>query len=609
MSLSGLTLGIGLVSDVSVMVLDLLHRSFGNRLPGVRETALAVSRVSLSSLGGTLTTIVVFVPVFFLPGPLGALYRDLSLALIVSVSTGWAYSQFFLPALYRLFFVSRGGREPKKFEKPYRALLRKSLKYPRRAIALAVLFSLSGMGLLLSRPAVFMPPDEAEELELAFEYPPGTDLAFIAGEAKILSEKIAGKREIKAFFGRAGAEDEDGFRRADVDYRRERLVFRCFLSGDAGAEAVMETFSREAGTLSSALFTQAIPRDRTSRLLGLGSVFSLALKASSPEGLKAEERRVRGLLEKYGVPGNFRPSGTRPEIRVYPDREAAAFLGVSSADIAETLYASTKGLIAGQLESGGRPLDIRVSAMDREPGVLALAAIPLAGDEGAAVPLGVLVHIEREEAEAQLARLDRSDALYLDLAPGAGGRITELQEELFQNGLSRADESAFRRYRSSLVMTLALVLALLYMVMGAQFESLSLPPVIMLTIPFSLAGAGPLLFITGAGLDSGSVLGLVVLFGLAVNNGIVLYESSIEKIEAGAGVLHAVYSGAAQRLRPVLITTLTTLAALLPVLFASMGASQRSMASAMLGGLAASTLLCLFVLPPVLVRFFKGRLR
>jgi multidrug efflux pump subunit AcrB len=368
----------------------------------------------------------------------------------------------------------------------------------------------------------------------------------------------------------------------------------------------METLRRDLGPASSAVFSPAIPRDRTSRLLGLGSVFSLALKASDREGLKVRERRVRELLEQYGVPGSFRPSGTRPEIRVYPDREAAAFLGVSSADIAETLYASTKGLIAGQLESAGRPLDIRVSAMAQEEGA-GLAAIPLVREGGSAVPLGVLVHIERAEAEAQLARLDRSDALYLDLPPGEA--VRELQAELFKSGLSRADESAFRRYRSSLVMTLALVLVLLYLVMGAQFESLSLPPVIMLTIPFSLAGAGPLLFIAGSGLDSGSVLGLVVLFGLAVNNGIVLYEISIEKIQAGQGVLYAVYSGAAQRLRPVLITTLTTLAALLPVLLSPMGASQRSMAAAMLGGLAASTLLCLFVLPPVLVRFFKGRPR
>jgi multidrug efflux pump subunit AcrB len=145
------------------------------------------------------------------------------------------------------------------------------------------------------------------------------------------------------------------------------------------------------------------------------------------------------------------------------------------------------------------------------------------------------------------------------------------------------------------------------MTLGAQFESFSLPLIIMLTIPFSLAGAGPLLFMSGSGLDSGSVLGLTVLFGLAVNNGIVLYEISAEKTGKGSIPLHAVYAGAGERLRPVLISTLTTLAALLPVFLSPMGAAQRSMAAAMLGGMTASTLLCLFVLPPVLVRFLSRR--
>ncbi|MDR0388705.1 MAG: efflux RND transporter permease subunit, partial [Spirochaetaceae bacterium] len=111
MSLSGLTMGIGLVSDVSVIVLDLLHRSLGKDFPGADETAGLVSSVSLSSFAGTLTTIVVFLPVFFLPGPLGALYGDLSLSLIVSVSSGWVYSQFILPPLYRFCFIPERENE------------------------------------------------------------------------------------------------------------------------------------------------------------------------------------------------------------------------------------------------------------------------------------------------------------------------------------------------------------------------------------------------------------------------------------------------------------------------------------------------------------------
>ncbi|MDR1210607.1 MAG: efflux RND transporter permease subunit, partial [Spirochaetaceae bacterium] len=627
MSLSGLTMGIGLVSDVSVIVLDLLHRSFGNRFPGTGETADAVSRVSLSSFAGTLTTIVVFLPVFFLPGPLGALYGDLSLSLIVSVSSGWAYSQFILPPLYRFFFTPEKEKKispnfpaiKKKTEKQpeaaYRRFLRVSLRHSGRAVFAAGAFSVFGVALLASRPAVFMPPDAADELELAFDYPPGTDLEFMTREGKVLSEKILKYQGIRDCFGRAGSEAEDSSRRADTGYRRERLIFRCFLEQNAGAQELMEELIALSGAAVTASSVR-IPEDSAGRLLGLSSSSSLAIKAPDRKILGERADSVRSALEKAGVRGIFNSGEKRPEIRIYPDREAAAFLGVSASEIARTLYAATSGLIAGQLEADGRPLNIRVSAMTESPGGVFpgtagsasggtpdeyLARVPLVRGDGGAIPLGALVHIKREEADSELTRLDRSDTLYLELGSGPEKTLRNLSRELLRNndGISRADESAFRRYRFSLVLTLVLVVILLYMTLGAQFESFSLPLIIMLSIPFSLAGAGPLLFVSGSGLDSGSVLGLTVLFGLAVNNGIVLYEISAEKIQNGFSPPLAVYSGAGERLRPVLITTLTTLSALLPAFLSPMGASQRSMAAAMFGGMAASTLLCLFVLPPV----------
>jgi multidrug efflux pump subunit AcrB len=145
------------------------------------------------------------------------------------------------------------------------------------------------------------------------------------------------------------------------------------------------------------------------------------------------------------------------------------------------------------------------------------------------------------------------------------------------------------------------------MTMGAQFESFLLPLVLMLTIPFSLAGAGTALLLFNSNLDSGAALGLCALFGLVVNNGLILFEISEERIHAGCSPAQAVYGGASLRLRPVLITTLTTVFALLPVVLNPLGSAQKSMAAAMLGGLAVSTCLSLFLLPPVFIRFFTWR--
>jgi multidrug efflux pump subunit AcrB len=286
--------------------------------------------------------------------------------------------------------------------------------------------------------------------------------------------------------------------------------------------------------------------------------------------------------------------------------------------IAETIYASTEGIPSTRLEINGRPLEVKVLGAFEEDYRNAegmLETIPLASEAGTPLFIKTLGRVERRETEAGLARLDRQDVFYLDLvqASGAGNSGDFSQEienvEASFPWLSRADESVFSRYRTSLLVILILVLFLLYMTMGAQFESFSLPLIFMLAIPFSLAGAGPSMFIAGVNLDSGAALGLIALFGIAVNNGIILYEISDEYIRGGIPVVKAVYSGSISRLRPILITTATTAFVLLPLILTPLGASQRAMAAAMFGGMIAGTLLSLFALPPVFISFFEKHRR
>jgi multidrug efflux pump subunit AcrB len=362
-----------------------------------------------------------------------------------------------------------------------------------------------------------------------------------------------------------------------------------------------------------------LPKDRTEMLLGLSSERTFAVM-----GKDREETAERAALaaDRIGTSVSLRPRGQRPELRLYPNREAAAYLAISAADIAESLYALSEGVVASQLEIEGRPLDVRVSGKsvfehssvpERGWGnggpELFLENIPLQTPQGKTVYLGSLVSIERYESEAALARLDRCDVIYLDVPPSKDRQIlAALQETVDRfSWFSRADESVFSHYRNSLLLNIALVLILLYMTMGAQFESFLLPLILMLTIPFSLAGAGPALLLFGASLDSGAALGLTALFGLVVNNGLILFEISDEKIHSGNSPALAVYRGASERLRPVLITAATTVFALLPIAINPLGNAQKSMAAAMLGGLAASTLLSLFALPPVFIHFFRWR--
>ena len=636
MSLAGLALGIGLVSDTSVIVLDLFCRRFGSesRAPSPIEAGALAASVSLSSMAGALTTMVVFLPVIFLPGPLGGLFGDLALALIVSVASGWFYAQFCLPSLF-CFFIGRGLAgtvRTKKFifgsfgvnpGKIYSVLLKKVLIRPLPILAVSALASIAGFVLLYLRPMEFIAPGTISEIEVALDFPSGTLPEWALPKGKEISKILSEQQGIFSLYGRMGSEPDDPCRRADPDYRKERLLFRCFLEKSDNAADVMDEVTERIravmGDSPLLLLSAGFPADRTASILGLSPALTLAVKGGTPEETSSRAEAQAAILRQEAGSGlqsvRIRPSGTQPELRLVPRREQCASLGISVSQIAGAVFAASEGIVSGSMEIEGRPLDIRVSGQIPADDPDWLRYLPLSfdsfskGQNQVPVFLGSLVDIEWLEAETSLVRQDRSDVVYLDLFPAAGKEKTihNLAAGISGHGAARADESVFVRYRAVLAATVALVLVLLYLILGAQFESFLLPIIFLLSVPFSLAGAGPALLLSGSYMDSGAVLALVALFGISVNNGIVFYEISEEKIRAGFSPEKAVYLGALERFRPVLLTTLTTAFALLPLIVSPLGKSQRGMASAMLGGIIVSGLLAFFAFPPVFIRFFSSR--
>lgn len=721
MSLGGLALGIGLVSDTSVIILELLERNFrfSTEKPQAGSVSELVASVASSSLGSTLTTVVIFVPVLFLPGPMGALFADLSITLISAVTTGWLYAQFALPSLYLFFWrppqvpiihiirrpdlqspglqhqqqqslglqaweqqspgsqnqeqdqeqgspglqtrepripglqiqqqqslgpQARGQRSPglqireqrspgsqaqeqkqgrpglhRMLGKGYRWLLGFAFRKPLIMLGIVLVSVILGTLLLLSRPARFTPTEGADELELELAFSPGTRLDTMVKHGEALSGLVRSLPEIGTVFGRAGAEPEDLLHRASPDYRREILTYRCMLAKGSVArgaaerlrQAIQAYLDKEAPPDLAVKIS--FPQDRIEGLLGLSSAYTLALKDKTPENIQKRLPDVLKSLETRSPGAQFvsRPSGQRPEVTLRLKRDMAASAQISSMTVARALQASTEGVVPGRIELEGRPTDIRLKArLDPGHPLEALEQLPVNEGSRAPVFLGSVASLDQTEGPAALARLDRSDVVYIDGTPASGnekelGKVLQKAAKGTQ-GLSYSDESAFSRYRWTLLYTVLLVILLLYFVLAAQFESFTLPLLLMVSIPFSLSGAGPALVLVGAGLDSGSVIGLVVLFGLAVNNSIILYEVSKEKIDEGTPRLQAVYRGAVERLIPVLTTTSTTLLALLPIIVSPLGATQRSMSAAMFGGVAASTLITLIVIPPVLLRFLPG---
>ena len=635
MSLAGIAMGIGLVSDVSVIILDLFSRNIkqGEKPDHIMLGKLTAS-VSNSSIAGTITNIVVFLPVIFLPGPLGVLFGDLAVSLITSVVTGWIYAQFFLPAMY-LFFCNENAMHDNKLllnkinlknpEKVYKPLLMSAMRRPLLLVKCALIFGILSLILLLNRPAQFIIPEQTNEIEIVLDFPSGTSSKAIINNGLVYSKKLSDIGDIAIFFGRMGAEDDDINPRIDPNYRKERILFRCFLKQSIDRDAALRNIHDNLSELTANAsgindnfniqISLGSPLDKTSKLLGLSSLFTLMVKGELEDINQRSEEIIIALESSLGPvldSVNVRSSGTRPELRLILDQEVKSFLGISSDKIANAVYIATEGIISGSMEIDGRQLDIRVIGENNNFSQNNLESLPLAFQGSRErqmrhVFLGTLGQIERRETKAILARQDRSDVLYIDITPSPG-KENDLNNFLSRNikDFTRIDDSVFSRYRTVLIITLILVILLLYLTMAAQFESFKLPLIIMLSIPFGFIGSGPLLFLTGTGLNSGSILGLIVLFGLSVNNGIIIYEAGIENLNRGFSPALAVYKGALDRFRAMLISTLTTIFGLIPLLFSS-GISQRSMAAAMLGGLLASAAFSIFIFPYILTVLFKRR--
>jgi multidrug efflux pump subunit AcrB len=620
MSLGGIALAIGMISDNAVVVLDALDVRLAGlpERPGPDDVADATANALSGTFGSMVTTTVVFIPVLFLPGAIGALYGDLALSIIVANAAGWLTAVLAVPSMYRAIWTPSAMVRKQSIERVYRRMLGFALRRPMPVIFFASCSAIVGFSMVLSRPLMFMPKDTAVELKVLAVFPTGSDPDGIADHARNLCTLLADVPGIAGVYGRAGSEDNDVACRADPDYSLETLTMTCSIDRGADTGSLVTQLSQVARAAVPVGTTIAVrePVDPSARILGLDTKTVLAVRADTQDmaQVKAklfEEEIIKEAGTCIAAVVRF-PAGKKLHIYMTPDRQKSAALGVGISDTARIVRMATEGVTVAMLENGGRGKPVRVSSFSNGgsltfDSMADVSSVPVSMTATASISASSIVHFERREESSVMARSDRADTVYLELlpAPGMERKLAHALDRFLvqakitgsRDVLQFFNESAFRTYGAAMAWAITLVLALLYLTLGVQFESFSLPIIIMLTIPLAMAGAGPALLLTGIGLDSGSILGLVVLFGIVVNNAILLYETSAARKINGSGVVIAAYAGASDRVRPVLATMMTTVAALLPICLASSGAVQRSMSIALLGGIVASTLLTLFVSP------------
>jgi CzcA family heavy metal efflux pump len=637
MTLGAMAIAIGLVIDDAVVITENIARHLvlpGGRLQAIRA---AVQELIWPVTTSTLTTVVVFLPLGLLQGVVGQFFAALATTLTVAVLVSLALALTIIPLLAERFvtaheveaaptgLLARVQRALDALAPSYERALAAVLHHPRRIAAAAVVLTVVGVGLWRFVGTGFLPEMDEGAFVLDYWTPGGTALDETNREVGIAERILAATPEITGTSRRTGAElgffataqnSGDVVARLTPRSQRSRDIF-----------AVMDDVR---GRISAAVprlrieFVQILS-DVINDLAGAAKPVEIKLFGERLDTLEAYARRlapdlepIRGLEDLYN--GVSEPSA---ELLMRVRQAEADRIGLTPTDVGSAVSAALLGVPAGEIRAEDRPVAVRVRAPDSvrfDP--LRLRSLPVQGTGGGArrvTPLGSLATFTPAESRMGLDRENQQQMITMTAGVSGrslGGVMADVQRvlaahpapagvRLVLGGQYASQQEAFR----ALLLVLSLAVASVCAVMVVQFESFVEPLVVLLVAPVSFVGALLLLLLTGTALNVASFMGLILLVGLIVKNGIILLDFTRLRMQTEHVALEvAIREAARVRLRPILMTTLCTLFGLLPLALGIGAGSelQRPLALAVIGGLALSTPITLFAVPTLLIAI-RGR--
>lgn len=617
MSLSGLALGIGMLVDNSIVVLESIfrYRSLGY---SVREAAdRGASEVGQAVVASTLTTVCVFVPIVFVEGIAGQLFTDQALTVTFSLLASLLVAIMLIPMLSSL----GGGEEssapvPAKkstavrffLVRPYLWILERALNYRVLAVAVAVLLLVGSVSLLGKLGAELIPEISQGEFFIDYELPPGTALEETSRRLAEIESSIASDPDVALYYTIVGSGNQTGVSAVEEkEYIGQTLVRLQPGLLHEKEEAVIERFRSLLRQYPAVEYNFSRPT-----LFSFKTPVEVVIQGYNLNALKFHAERLKEQLEQLPGLRDLKASteGGNPEVHIQFDRRRLAVYGMNVSEAANIVRNKIQGDIATEFNEQDRKIDIRVRLQEDDRRTLEeLRSLRLSAPDGRAIYLTSVADLRLEEGPTEIRRIgpQRAAVISANLAGMDLQTAVNEIERILENFLLPADFVAFVSGQSeeravafaSMQFALALAVFLVYLVMASQFESLVQPFVIMFAIPFAVIGVSLALFLTGQVLNVVVLIGAVVLAGIVVNNSIVLIDYTNQLRRAGATVSEALRDACAVRLRPILMTTTTTVLGLLPMAWNwGEGAELRvPLAITIIGGLTTSTLLTLVMVP------------
>jgi len=624
MTLGGLALGAGMLVDNAIVVLENIFRNHEEG-GSVEEAAVSgTSQVGGAIIASTLTTIVVFIPIVYMQGAAGELFREQAYTVAFSLLCSLVVAILIIPMLYSRIYRKKAPFAAERKQSiqftGYGRLLNRLLDFKLWVLLGAGLLIASGWLMMKQLGSEFMPQTEAREFYADIKMPEGTRLERTSGAVSSIESLIhdMAPGEIELVYCEIGptaglsSGGEDVFDDQNMATLKVKLTREGRIPASQLMQALTEYYEgnenmemvvrQEETALHSILGTEEAPVV----VELVGEDMEVLEELSHP--VITELLATEGL---HNVVSSI--EGGAPEVNIEVDRYRAGLMNLDVNTLINRTSEKLQGSDAGQMDVGGELNDITVKLGDISLRELENLSIVVNNSE---VLLREVANIQLGNSPREILRHNQNRIVRItaDLEKDVpldkmAARISAGLENVefppdYRFRIS-GEEALRKESMSSLAFALLLSLVLVYMVLASQFENLVHPFTILLTIPLAVVGAIGIFYIQGKALNIMAVIGIIMLVGIAVNDSIILVDAINQFRKAGMKLREAVVAAGQRRIRPIVMTSLTTILALLPLTFGfGESASLRSpMAWAVIGGLVTSTLLTLVVIPCIYMLF------
>ncbi|WP_018924089.1 efflux RND transporter permease subunit [Salsuginibacillus kocurii] len=619
MTLGGLALGIGMLVDNSIVVIENIYRHLSMRKPAKQAAFEGTKEVASAITASTLTTVSVFLPIVFVTGLVGDLFAPLAIAVSFSLFASLFVALTVVPMIAsRILTAPEENIEEKRRNSRFIKIVESGVKWAlgRRVVVILLTLLLLGGGAagLTTAGVEFIPDSDEGTFIVEVEHDHGTSLDVTQETVEEIEDELDDHSEVEHYLSTVGSSAMEGGI-SDESHIAEIMVNMVPGSDrDVTTTEFTETIESDIENIDD----NAEINVSVMAQAGMGEPNTFAFSINDPNRDRLQETTddLVEELEDESVIRNVDTSveDTAPELQVLVDEEAAQDEGLVPAQIAQTVNEKTSGQVATTIQTNDNSLYQVNVAFDDEltESVENYESITIENQAGEHIPLSDVAEIEEGEGPATIDRADMIPSIDFDVVYTSSsnlGEVSALVDDIVEDYelddeaeyVVGGDRELLDDAMENMALAFGLGLIFIYLVMAAQFESFKYPFVIMFSVPLFVIGVMLALTLTQTPISVIALIGVIVLAGIVVNNAIVLVDYTNQKKEQGMRSYDAMVEAVKDRARPILITALTTILGVTPLALAIGEGTeiQQPMGIVVIGGLISSTFLTLFVIPVI----------